>query len=90
VRFPVDVVKIDRSFVAGLFDARPDRVVVEAILRLSNELGLRTVAEGVETNAQAMALRSLGCTIGQGFLFSPAVEADLLDWNKRYSCLRAE
>ena len=69
-RFPVDVLKIDRSFVAGV-DTRPqDAAIVTAVLGLARALGLEVVAEGVETRAQLAALRSLGCLLAQGFLFA--------------------
>jgi len=73
--FPVDAIKIDRSFVAGLGDSAEDRAIIEAILRLGEALGMTTVAEGVETRAQADYLRSHGCTLAQGFLFAPALDA---------------
>ncbi|MEO6634454.1 MAG: bifunctional diguanylate cyclase/phosphodiesterase, partial [Devosia sp.] len=72
---PVDTIKIDRSFVAGLVDCAEDRAIVEAVLRLGEALGMTTVAEGVETQAQAEYLRLHGCTIAQGFLYAPAVAA---------------
>lgn len=74
-RFPVDAIKIDRSFVAGVDHAVGDRAIVEAILRLGVALGMKTVAEGVETAAQADYLRAQGCMLAQGFLFAPAIEA---------------
>jgi diguanylate cyclase (GGDEF)-like protein/PAS domain S-box-containing protein len=73
--FPVDAIKIDRSFVAGLGASAEDRAIIEAILRLGEALGMTTVAEGVETRAQADFLRGHGCTLAQGFLFAPALDA---------------
>jgi diguanylate cyclase (GGDEF)-like protein/PAS domain S-box-containing protein len=73
--FPVDTIKIDRSFVAGLGESAEDRAIVEAILQLGHALGMNTVAEGVETRAQADYLRAHGCTLAQGFLFAPAIDA---------------
>ncbi len=74
-RFPVDVVKIDRSFVSG--DGRVNEPIVTMILGLANTLGLEVVAEGVETEEQAERLRLLGCPKAQGFLFArPAPPAD--------------
>ena len=76
-RFPIDFVKIDRSFVAGLGRDRADDMIVRAVIGLARDLGLATVAEGVETEAQLDGLRSLGCTSAQGFLFSrPVPERD--------------
>jgi EAL domain-containing protein (putative c-di-GMP-specific phosphodiesterase class I) len=74
-RLPVDVLKIDQTFVDGL--GRPDSgsALVRTIVNLGNELGLRTVAEGVERPGQRDALRRLGCGHGQGFLFSRPVSA---------------
>ena len=73
--FPVDTIKIDRSFVAGLGDSAEDRAIVAAVLRLGEALGMTTVAEGVETLAQADYLADHGCTLAQGFLFAPAIDA---------------
>jgi diguanylate cyclase len=69
-RLPVDILKIDRSFVAELNGTPEGSAITEAILRLSQVLHLTTVAEGVETEAQAAELRLLGCGIGQGYLFA--------------------
>ena len=76
--FPLDVLKIDRSFVAdGLIDgARNDtaRVLLRAMIEMAHGLGLRVVAEGVETAAQRSLLAELGCDEIQGFLIAPALE----------------
>ena len=74
-RFPVDVLKIDRSFVSTLGDERADQAIVNALVGMAHSLGIDTVAEGVETEAQAECLRSFGCMRGQGFLFGKAVPA---------------
>jgi diguanylate cyclase (GGDEF)-like protein/PAS domain S-box-containing protein len=77
-RFPVDVLKIDRSFVAGLGQDPDDTSIATAIISLARSLGLRVVAEGVETRLQLDELRRLGCDGAQGFLFArpvPAVDA---------------
>ena len=68
-RFPVDVLKIDRSFVADVADGTFDGAVVRAVINLARELGVRTVAEGVEAEAQFERLRALDCDVVQGFLF---------------------
>ena len=67
---PVDVIKIDRSFVSGLGEEESDGAVVGAVLTLAQSLGLTVVAEGVETEEQLRLLRELGCAIGQGFYFA--------------------
>ncbi len=72
-RFPVDVVKIDRSFVSGLAHDESDASLVAAIIKMANALGLATIAEGVETHEQARRLIELGCTKMQGYLFSAPV-----------------
>lgn len=77
-RFPVDVVKVDRSFVAGLGVSRDDEAIVSAILRLAEELGLEAVVEGIETEDQLRMLRMMGCRTGQGYLFSRPVPAEAL------------
>jgi len=75
-RFPARVLKIDRSFVAGLPDDLYDRGIVGGVVALARALGIRTTAEGVETEQQATALRELGVDAAQGYLYSKAVPAD--------------
>jgi predicted signal transduction protein with EAL and GGDEF domain len=70
--FPIDMLKIAKPFVEGI---ERDKTFVEAILRLAETLDLEVVAEGIETGRQAEALRSLGCTLGQGYYYSPPSEA---------------
>jgi EAL domain-containing protein (putative c-di-GMP-specific phosphodiesterase class I) len=77
-QFPVNVLKIDRSFVSKLTDDDDDdedAVIVDAVLNLAHSLGMMTVAEGIETPAQRNYLRRKGCDLGQGYLFSRAVAA---------------
>lgn len=69
-RYPVDVLKIDRSFVSGLGHQDGDEAIVEAIISLAQALDLATTAEGVETEAQLDILRRLGCAYIQGFWFA--------------------
>ena len=69
-RFPVDFVKIDRSFVGGLGADREDTAIVTAVIGLGKALGLSTVAEGVETAGQLALLRDLGCDLAQGYYFA--------------------
>jgi diguanylate cyclase (GGDEF)-like protein len=74
--FPVDTIKIDRSFVGGLDKGGSSTAIVNAIVGLGNNLGLDVVAEGVETQAQQEFLAAIGCRFGQGFLFGRPVSAD--------------
>jgi EAL domain-containing protein (putative c-di-GMP-specific phosphodiesterase class I) len=74
--FPVDVIKIDRSFAAGLGVSRNDKILGD-IASLGTSLDMKVVAEGVEEAEELEAARSVGCTHVQGFLLSPAVEAHL-------------
>jgi diguanylate cyclase (GGDEF)-like protein/PAS domain S-box-containing protein len=75
-RFPVSALKIDRSFVADVLDDHADAAIVRAIIDMAHTLGFLVVAEGVETQAQATLLRSLGCEQAQGYFFSrPIPEA---------------
>jgi diguanylate cyclase (GGDEF)-like protein len=71
--FPVDVVKIDKSFVCGLGADANATALVRGILSLTSALGLTAVAEGIETDVQLKVLRQLGCKFAQGFLWSRAV-----------------
>ena len=74
-RLPVDVVKIDRSFVERLGGPSEDEVLVRAVVQLARSLGLRSVGEGVENPGQLERLQALGCDSGQGYLFGrPQVE----------------
>jgi diguanylate cyclase (GGDEF)-like protein len=73
--FPIDRVKIDRSFIAGLGAAAEDRTIVEAVIRLAHELGLGVIAEGVETEAQVAVLSTMGCDVAQGYHFAPPLTA---------------
>lgn len=73
-RFPVDVLKIDQSFIADLTADSSDRALVSAIIAMSHSLDLAVIAEGVETGNQLSELTLLGCLKGQGYLFAPAME----------------
>ena len=74
-RFPIDKLKIDRSFVSGLPDDDSDVGIVRAILQMAQALGMKVIAEGVETELQRAFLKSEGCAFFQGYLFSPAIDA---------------
>jgi diguanylate cyclase (GGDEF)-like protein/PAS domain S-box-containing protein len=73
---PVDVVKVDRSFVADLVRCTEDRAVVEAVLTLARRMGLTVIAEGVETADQDELLREMGCPVVQGYLYGRPVPPD--------------
>jgi EAL domain-containing protein (putative c-di-GMP-specific phosphodiesterase class I) len=75
-RFPIDTIKIDRSFVRDLPDSSEDKAISEAIINMGKALGLTIVAEGVETPEQDKFLRGLACDEIQGFLFSKPVMPD--------------
>ena len=86
-RLPIDVLKIDRSFVSGMM-IDPDSVaIVRAVLSLAEALGMSTTAEGIETVELATTLATLGCASGQGYYFAKPLEADAaLDyWRSRRS-----
>jgi EAL domain-containing protein (putative c-di-GMP-specific phosphodiesterase class I) len=73
-QFPVDIVKIDRAFVAAASDSERSAALLHALVELGNALGLETVAEGIETVDQLTRLRREGCHAGQGFYFSRPLE----------------
>ncbi|MEO8627972.1 MAG: EAL domain-containing protein [Betaproteobacteria bacterium] len=80
-QLPVDTVKIDRSFVSQADTSTHHRVLIDATVRVAVSLHMSTVAEGIETQAQASVLRQLGCEKGQGYLFSkPLLPEDLMQW----------
>ncbi|HEY0697011.1 MAG TPA: EAL domain-containing protein, partial [Micromonospora sp.] len=80
-QIPVDVLKIDRSFVTNLATSPRQRALVEAILRMATTLGLEVIAEGVETVPARSLLVDLGCPTGQGYLFSrPLPDREIARW----------
>jgi diguanylate cyclase (GGDEF)-like protein/PAS domain S-box-containing protein len=90
-RFPVDVVKVDRSFVDGLGTDPEDSAIVAAVVSLGHALGLEVVAEGVETERQLAELVRLGCDQAQGYWFSAAQpEAKFLDHVRRLPAVPPE
>ncbi|MGA2211483.1 MAG: PAS domain S-box protein [Acidimicrobiales bacterium] len=85
-RLPVRTLKIDRSFVDGLPHDADDSAIVRAIVSLGYALGLELCAEGVETPAQRAELIALGCHLGQGYLWAPAMRPEAFDeWYQRHS-----
>jgi diguanylate cyclase len=80
-RLRADQLKIDRSFVADLEGGADARAIVQAVVQLAHALGLRVVAEGVETEGQRSALQALHCDELQGYLFARPMAAEVLyDW----------
>jgi EAL domain-containing protein (putative c-di-GMP-specific phosphodiesterase class I) len=78
-RFPIHTLKIDRNFVKGLPDKRDDVAIIDAILALARSLGIKVVAEGVETEEQHAFLRDHHCHQMQGFLFARPMPSEELD-----------
>ncbi|GAC1375375.1 MAG: hypothetical protein NVSMB43_14800 [Pseudarthrobacter sp.] len=88
-KFPIDELKIDRSFITGLNTNTGDEAIVASCIDLAHAIGIRAVAEGVETPEQVQTLRSIGCDIAQGFHFSKPIPAPLLKtWLKANTCHR--
>jgi EAL domain-containing protein (putative c-di-GMP-specific phosphodiesterase class I) len=77
--FPVDILKIDRSFVRDVVRSSEDRAIVRGVIQIAHRLGLRTVAEGIEEPLQLDIMRDLGCDAGQGYLWTRPVSLELLD-----------
>jgi EAL domain-containing protein (putative c-di-GMP-specific phosphodiesterase class I) len=75
-RFPIDIVKIDRSFISDIESNSSNHRIVEIITMLGKTLGLTVVAEGIEHQVQTEILREMGCQMGQGYLFSKPVPPD--------------
>ena len=75
-RFPVDVLKVDRSFVDGMGTDAEDEAIVTAVVRMAQALGKEVVAEGIENQRQLEGLHELGCNAGQGYLFSRPLPGD--------------
>jgi len=77
--FPIDVLKIDRSFIEGAIDDKTDASLVEAVVLIGHSLSLKLVGEGIETQQHYDYLRSLGCDYGQGYLISkPIIATELI------------
>jgi diguanylate cyclase (GGDEF)-like protein len=90
-QFPVDTVKIDKSFVDDVYSGSDNATFVAAILRLSEALHLDTLAEGIETEDQANTLKQLGCRLGQGFHYAkPLNAADIDELLHTQSMMHAE
>jgi EAL domain-containing protein (putative c-di-GMP-specific phosphodiesterase class I) len=86
--FPLDTLKIDRSFVQQMLVDKQCRAIVESIIHMAHKLGMDVIAEGVETEEALAYLRDVaGCEQIQGFLISPAVPATALDQRLRHQSL---
>jgi diguanylate cyclase (GGDEF)-like protein/PAS domain S-box-containing protein len=78
-QFPVQEVKVDRTFIQGMADSPVDLAIVRAVIDLADAMGIAAVAEGVETEAQLARLRMLGCPVAQGFYFAQPLRAEEFD-----------
>ena len=78
-RFPVDTIKIDKSFVAEMETSATSAALVKAVVDLAHNLGVATVAEGVENADQKAKIQDLGCTYGQGYLFARPLTAGQIE-----------
>jgi diguanylate cyclase (GGDEF)-like protein/PAS domain S-box-containing protein len=74
-RFPLTVLKVDRSFIRDMLRDPKDAAIVRAVLGMAGDMGLSVIAEGIETRAQEAALYAMGCRVGQGYLYSKALPA---------------
>jgi diguanylate cyclase (GGDEF)-like protein/PAS domain S-box-containing protein len=75
-QFPVDVLKIDRSFIAGMTESHEGGAVLHTLIQLGKQLGIQTIAEGIETDEQLLRLQTQDCDVGQGFLVAKPMSAD--------------
>jgi c-di-GMP phosphodiesterase Gmr len=75
-QLPIDVLKIDRSFIDGMLESRDKRAIVRTVLSLARALGMQTTAEGIETEATSDALKKLGCSVGQGYYYAKPLTAE--------------
>lgn len=78
-RFPIDIVKIDKSFVDGVAADGVESAIARSIIDLGRAMRIETVAEGIEADEQAETLRTLGCEFGQGFFFARPLDASAWD-----------
>ena len=84
-QLPIDVLKIDRSFIAGMMVDKDKRAIVRTVLSLARALGMKTTAEGIETQETSDVLRRLGCSVGQGYFFARPLTAE-----NAYAFLKAD
>ena len=89
-KFPIDVIKIDRSFIKDIPQDTDDMEITSAVIAMAHNLKLEVVAEGIETREQLAFLRRNNCDIGQGYLFDqPIASRELIERLRRYPCRRA-
>ncbi|MBC9249137.1 diguanylate cyclase [Pseudomonas alcaligenes] len=86
-KFPIDVIKIDRSFIKDIPENQDDMEITSAVIAMAHNLKLKVVAEGIETAAQLLFLRKQRCDVGQGYLFDrPIPGSQLIEGLRRYPC----
>ncbi len=78
-RFPVDTIKIDRSFIKDIEKSNKGTQIVQAMIKMASDLGMKIVAEGIETNTQLLKLRTMACKYGQGFYLSYPMPVDKIE-----------
>ncbi|HRY15959.1 MAG: EAL domain-containing protein [Candidatus Competibacteraceae bacterium] len=84
--FPLDRIKIDKSFIHDIENRTLDQALVRAILAMTGELGLEVVAEGIETNSQLLLLQEMGCSYGQGYGIAPPMPApNVIGWVRSFT-----
>ncbi len=81
--FPIDIIKIDKSFIDDIDTDAKASALVHAIIQMAQSLGVATIAEGIEREAQVHALRELGCEVGQGYYLGRPSEANAVNWDQR-------
>ncbi|MNE52230.1 Phytochrome-like protein cph2 [compost metagenome] len=86
-KFPIDVIKIDRSFIKDIPENQDDMEITSAVIAMAHKLKLKVVAGGIESAAQLSFLRRQHCDIGQGYLFDrPIAGGELIARLQRYPC----
>ncbi|MGB6055444.1 MAG: EAL domain-containing protein, partial [Burkholderiaceae bacterium] len=88
-KFDIDYLKIDQSFIGGITEDDEDWAITESIIVMARRLGLKVIAEGIESQRQKEMLAAVGCNLGQGFLFSPALPAAEFEQRLRAERMRA-
>lgn len=84
-QLPIDVVKIDRSFIQNMTDDQKEQKIAKSLIDLSHTLNLKVVAEGIENEKQAQVLKTLSCDFGQGYLFGkPMPKEEFIEFAKRF------